>query len=206
MLAQSDGRGIQSCLFLNAQNKQTIHEILGPLRELGIPCAAIVDVDMIDSSHSWTTLFKAAHVPDASIASMNINRDRCYKILKPISDYKKKGGINLLTGQDKAASVDLFDAGDQYGIFVIRHGELENWLAKHGPIVGKGPEWLINAFEKMGDDPSSENYIRPASNDVWAFIDKIKAWFENPGRKGIPSIEDQEAKAEESKNTTINIQ
>ncbi|MGN6494324.1 MAG: ATP-dependent nuclease [Agriterribacter sp.] len=47
LLSHSNGRGIANCLFLNAQNKQTIHEIMKPLRLMGIPCAAIVDVDVI---------------------------------------------------------------------------------------------------------------------------------------------------------------
>jgi hypothetical protein len=39
--------GIQNCLFINAQNKQTVQTIMRPLRKLGIPAAAIVDVDVL---------------------------------------------------------------------------------------------------------------------------------------------------------------
>ncbi len=46
LLALSSERGIPNCLFLNAQNKQTVHEIMKPLREMGIPCAGIVDIDI----------------------------------------------------------------------------------------------------------------------------------------------------------------
>src|SRR5260221_1485977 len=45
-------KGIHNCLFLNAQNKQTIHEIVRPLREMGIPCAGIVDVDVVKEGGS----------------------------------------------------------------------------------------------------------------------------------------------------------
>lgn len=38
---------IQDCLFLNAHGKQEIWDILKPLRELGIPTAVIVDIDVI---------------------------------------------------------------------------------------------------------------------------------------------------------------
>src|SRR5207248_10030214 len=39
--------GIPNCLFLNAQNKQTVRSIIRPLRELGIPAAGIVDIDVL---------------------------------------------------------------------------------------------------------------------------------------------------------------
>src|SRR5260370_23066181 len=39
-------RGLNNALFLNAQNKQTVPTILAPLRQLGIPAAGIVDVDV----------------------------------------------------------------------------------------------------------------------------------------------------------------
>ncbi|WP_224369689.1 hypothetical protein [Hyalangium versicolor] len=40
-------KGHRACAFLNAQNKQTIHRIISPLREMGIPAAAVVDLDVI---------------------------------------------------------------------------------------------------------------------------------------------------------------
>ena len=47
LLAENDPRGISNCLFLNAQNKQTVWDIVKPLRELGIPALAIVDIDIL---------------------------------------------------------------------------------------------------------------------------------------------------------------
>ncbi len=40
-------RGVEDCLFLNAQNKQTIHKLVSPLRTLGIPAVAVADLDFI---------------------------------------------------------------------------------------------------------------------------------------------------------------
>ena len=37
LLQANDPRGIEGCLFLNAQNKQTVWDIVHPLRELGQP-------------------------------------------------------------------------------------------------------------------------------------------------------------------------
>jgi len=48
-------RGIKDALFLNGQNKQTIYRLIQPLRRLGIPAAAVVDLDMIkESGNNWT--------------------------------------------------------------------------------------------------------------------------------------------------------
>lgn len=47
LLAAGDPRGIEGCLFLNAQNKQTVWDIVKPLRELGIPCVGVVDIDIL---------------------------------------------------------------------------------------------------------------------------------------------------------------
>jgi hypothetical protein len=59
--------GIPNCLFINAQNKQTIQTIVKPLRELGIPAAGIVDIDVIkDGGSVWTGLLASAFVPTLS--------------------------------------------------------------------------------------------------------------------------------------------
>ena len=51
--------GIPNCLFLNAQNKQTVPTVLKPLRNLGIPAVGIVDVDVLkDGGTAWTTFLE----------------------------------------------------------------------------------------------------------------------------------------------------
>jgi hypothetical protein len=75
----------------------------------------------------------------------------------------------------------------EYGVFLVPVGELECWLLplQRGPYQGK-VEWLIQTFQAMGEDPTSPTYIRPAADDVWAFIGEIKSWLHNPRRLGIP--------------------
>ena len=46
---------------------------------------------------------------------------------------------------------------------------------------------VIEVFEKMGEDPTQEFYVKPTDNDVWAFMNKIKEWLFNQRRKGIPA-------------------
>ena len=98
---------------------------------------------------------------------------------------KRDGGIQILEEADQEALNNLFDKLAEYGLFIIPNGELESWL-KPLNASGHGPNWLVEVFEKMGEDPSSEDYLRPSGGDVWSFIERISVWFFNAQRKGIP--------------------
>lgn len=98
---------------------------------------------------------------------------------------KIAGGIDLLNGEDKEACSNFFNQLDEYGVFVIRQGELESWL-KALNATGHGSNWLIDIFEKMGDNPEIDGYTKPTAGDVWDFIGKVKNWIDNTSRKGIP--------------------
>ena len=98
---------------------------------------------------------------------------------------KRDGGIQILEDSDQEALSNLFDKLAEYGLFIVPNGELESWL-KPLNATGHGPNWLVEVFEKMGEDPSSDDYLKPSDGDVWSFIEKISVWFFNPKRKGIP--------------------
>lgn len=186
--------GIANCLFINAQNKQTVRTILKPLRELGIPTVGIVDIDILkDGGGEWTGFLKSGFVPDISHQSQSEIRGALNKKLKATgSDMKRDGGLELLEEADREAAGNLFDQLEDYGLFVVRNGELESWL----PVLqasGHGPTWLIEAFEKMGEDPDDSEYLRPGNDDVWEFMSRIKAWFSNPNKKGIPTSTQKDA-------------
>ncbi|MDW3094619.1 MAG: AAA family ATPase [Gammaproteobacteria bacterium] len=180
--------GIPNCLFINAQNKQTVHTIIRPLRELGIPTAGIIDVDILKEGGSvWAQFLSGAFVPEIVRNAFSHSRSDLKKKLDESGlNMKKDGGIDILDSDDRQAAIDLFDQLDEYGLFVVRNGELESWL-KTLNVTGHGPSWLINIFEEMGEDPDSSNYLKPSNNDVWMFIGSIKKWLLNQSRKGIPT-------------------
>ncbi|MEP0803328.1 AAA family ATPase [Funiculus sociatus GB2-M1] len=180
--------GIPNCLFLNAQNKQTVQIIIKPLRELGIPAVGIVDVDILkDGGRDWTNFLKGGFVPELEHQSLGGLRNAVkQKIDETGKEMKRNGGVDILSGSDKEAANNLFDKLAEYGLFVVRKGELESWLSSVG-ATGHGPSWLIDIFEKMGEDPESQDYLKPSDDDVWLFCGEIKKWFTNPNRKGIPS-------------------
>ena len=180
--------GITNCLFINAQNKQTVKTILKPLRCLGIPAAGIVDIDVLkDGGSVWTGFLESGFLPDISHQPLSNLRVAIKQKLEATgSNMKKDGGLELLGAEDKEAGNNLFDQLDEYGLFVVRKGELESWLPSLN-ATGHSPGWLIEVFEKMGEDPESDEYQKPGSDDVWEFISKIKIWFSNPNKKGIPT-------------------
>lgn len=180
--------GLRNCLFINAQNKQTIHQIIKPLRELGIPAVAIVDVDILkEGGVVWTSFLGGGFVPDITKQSLNQSRALVHKKFCDLAlDMKRGGGIEQLPPTDMSAAEDLFAQLSEYGLFCLKRGELESWL-KHLSATGHGPKWLIEVFEKMGENPDDPGYVRPAEDDVWAFMYEIRSWLDNPRRKGIPS-------------------
>lgn len=180
--------GIPNCLFLNAQNKQTVQTLLRPLRKLGIPAAGVVDVDVLkEGGANWTNLLSSADVPQLSHGSFATLRAAVKSAMDATGkDMKREGGLAILSSAEKQAAEDLLTQLRQYGIFVVPGGELESWMKSLG-ASGHGPAWLIDVFEHMGEDPSNPNYVRPDTGDVWAFLRDIRSWLVDPTRKGIPA-------------------
>lgn len=179
--------GIKNCLFINAQNKQTVQTILRPLRQLGIPAAGIVDIDVLkDGGTNWTNLLSAASVPAISHGPLAAMRSAVKNAMDATGlNMKRDGGIGILQPADREAADNLINQVGDYGIFIVPGGELESWL-KALNISGHGPTWLIDIFQRMGIDPDSADYVRPEANDVWLFLSRIKHWLVDPNRRGIP--------------------
>jgi predicted ATPase len=187
LLRYNPETGIANCLFINAQNKQTVKTIIKPLRELGIPAVGLVDVDILkDGGQVWSGFLESSFIPELEHQSLaNLRSAVKQKFYDSGKDMKRDGGVEILSDSDKEAANNLFDKLAEYGVFVVRKGELESWLPNLA-ATGHGPSWLIDIFEKMGEDPESTSYLKPSSEDVWSFLGEIKKWFANPTRKGIP--------------------
>ena len=179
--------GIHNCLFLNAQNKQTTKVIVTPLRKLGIPTASIVDIDILKEGGSvWTSYLASGYIPDATQPALCTYRSTIKtEINQAGKNLKKDGGIDILEDSTKEAADLLLNQLAEFGLFVVRKGELESWLLPL-QITGHGSEWLIKMFEKMEEDPTSPTYVKPEEDDVWGFIKKINDWFCLREKKGIP--------------------
>lgn len=180
--------GIPNCLFINAQNKQTIQTIIRPLRQLGIPAAGIVDIDVLkDGGANWANLLSSANVPAIAHGSLATIRSAVKLAMDDTGkDMKRDGGVAILQQPEQEAALNLLGQLGEYGILVVPGGELESWLKQLG-ASGHGPSWLISVFEKMGEDPDAHDYLKPTTDDVWAFMQRMKAWLVDSSRKGIPA-------------------
>ncbi|MBS7202927.1 MAG: AAA family ATPase [Haemophilus parainfluenzae] len=188
LLKEKDPRGIEGCLFLNAQNKQTVWDIVKPLRELGIPTVGIVDIDVIkEGGEVWNKVLNGIYLPELSHNFYRTGRQTLKQAFDKISgkDMKRDGGVNLLNDSEKEFCLDFFKHLSDYGCLVVPVGEIEKWLESLDIDRGKS-SWLRNIFEKMGDNPDLDEYVRPASGDVWDFIGEASKWINDPNKKGIP--------------------
>lgn len=186
LLKYSPENGISNCLFVNAQNKQTVHQIIKPLRDLGIPTVAIVDIDILkEGGKVWNDFLDCANVPDILIKSLGSMRQEIKNKFTSLNlDMKREGGVTALPKAEQEVLNNIFDQLNNYGLFVVRNGELECWL-KELRATGHGPKWLIEIFEKMGEIPDHVNYLKPKDDDVWKFLNVINKWITNPNKKGI---------------------
>ena len=180
--------GVPNCLFINAQNKQTVPTILKPLRQLGIPAVGIVDVDVIKEGGAvWSSIMNGAFLPQLEQQSLATLRSAAKaKFDLAGKDMKREGGVMLLDPSDREAVENLFARLAEYGLFIVPGGELESWLPSLG-AAGHGPQWLVTVFEKLGEDPDSDEYMKPQIGDVWEFLGAVKEWLNDPLRKGIPT-------------------
>lgn len=187
LLTQSEGGG-RGILFLNAQNKQTVRRIIGPLRKLGVPAAAIVDIDVLkDGGNEWTSLLESAQMPKSMHPALSIQRITLMGLFEEIDKtgkkMKREGGIRLLRTADQATCRHLFEQLAQYGIFILPEGELESWLRPLG-ATGHGPTWLVDIFARMKSAPEQDGYVSPSDSDVWEFMRSIAMWIRDPARLG----------------------
>jgi energy-coupling factor transporter ATP-binding protein EcfA2 len=177
-----------SILFLNAQNKQTLHRLVAPLRRLGIPAVAAIDFDFLsDGGPDWKHLLCAASVSAIERKSLSQARALIADVYRKASVEMKTVGITHLQGGDRDAANYVLTRLAQHGIFVVPNGALESWLPNLG-VTGPKERWITRMFERMGATPGAEDYVGPnPDDDVWGYISQIRQWITNPGRLGMPS-------------------
>lgn len=185
--------GVRHASFLNAHTKQEGAHIARVLRNVGIPAAMILDVDWIkEDGKVANRYFAAAGVPAGLRPGLLETRRRVRASLEAVDEhYKTRGGIGLLRGDQLATANIFFDQMAAYGLFTVRHGELEHWLP-HLEVKVRKELWLSAMFERLGSDPSDPTFVKPAEDDVWQHLRQIDAWIRNPEKQGMTYVDPAE--------------
>lgn len=181
----ADGTGVPDAVFLNAQNKQTIRRIVAPLRRMGIPAAAVPDLDVM-KDNDLLRLAGACFVEPAVLKAVKVRLRTIQAAFAKAGLLLDKAGLAAIDPPTRQEVAGLIGVLAEYGMFVVTVGEVEDWLPYLGVAVAK-KDWLPAMFAAMGTDPDDPAYERPRADDVWAFLRRIGRWVENPNRKGMPA-------------------
>ena len=155
---------------------------------MGYRAVGIVDVDILKEGGAvWAAFLEGGFVPELERQSLaELRRSVKNKLDITDKNMKRDGGLELLDHGDKEAATNLCERLCEYGLFIVKKGELESWLPELG-ASGHGQLGSSMFFRRWERDPEGESYLRPRINDVWSFLAEIKNWLSNPERKGIPS-------------------
>jgi ABC-type ATPase involved in cell division len=183
LLKYSHG-GARNCVFLNGHGWQSLKVIIRPLREMGVPAAAVVDLDVIKKPE-LADLLEAASVPAvlrSSLGGMRGQADGAFRA----KDLESSDGIAQLPAEDRPCAEALIKIVEEYGVFIVPAGRAEKWLASLHVDASKR-NWLPAMFARLGSDPDATGYVRPEAGDVWDFVRSVGRWIGNPRRKGMPA-------------------
>lgn len=185
-LASAKRMAAEDTLFMNGVGKGTISRIIRPLRSMGIPAAAIVDLDIIEKDGELIPLLRSAFMSEVDVDNYAAIASKVNKAFVAGKIEKKVSGIYGLPEPAKTECLTLIERLAEFGLFVVPVGEPERWLTHLG-IMSHGNKWLQNMFSALGDDPQAVGYVSPSEGDVWEFMSKVGSWINRPDRFGIPN-------------------
>lgn len=178
--------GLPATLFVNARGISSIKNLVRPIRLLGIPAAAFVDLDVVKlEGRAWADLLEAVLIPELTRGGLGQQRGEIRKKFDELALDMKKGGILQLPPGDRDAVQSFLDTLAQYGLFVVPVGEMECWL-KNLSAAGSKDDWVMNVLGLLGSDFGDSGYVHPGEDDVWEFVRKVCAWIGDPQRRGMP--------------------
>ncbi len=183
-LLEARAGGASDTLFVNAYEKSTLRRIIEPLRNMGIPAAAITDLDIV-KTNDFSNLLRSAAVPEATRDSLNTLRSRVKQAFERGGLDMKDVGIGGLAGSDREDTQNLINATAEYGIFIVPVGELEHWFRRTHSLTDQPGKksWVPWILDLMNTRPE---LFEVEDDDIWAFLRQVGEWVENPERKGMP--------------------
>lgn len=174
-------------LFINAHSKQSTAKIAGPLREMGIPAAIVVDFDVFKGNEDFKHILSDLGVPQVlangwcqtkALIAQHCSDNKI--------DWKKRGMLDIADEDIRISVKNLIQNLRSFGVFVVPNGELESWLKDLDVVETKNKRnWLLSAFDKLGGDPDAPDFVGPRKGDIWDFVRAISFWINDPEREGV---------------------
>lgn len=180
----SPPQGITDCVFLNAQNWQTVARVATPLRRLGVTTALILDLDALIQEGHWSDVLGTRELAPGVADNLLSSRHECGAILRSVGRVSgdkgapwvcKVRGLDLLAPDDRQRVESFLDELAKVGVFVVPLGALENWLRNLGVTRKEG--WVVEMLTRLGSRGDAA-YVVPGEGDVWAFLQRIRRWAE----------------------------
>lgn len=174
-------------LFINAHSKQSTAKIAGPLREMGIPAAIVVDFDVFKGNEDFKHILSDLGIPQVltngwcqtkALIAQHCSDNKI--------DWKKRGMLDIADEDIRISVKNLIQNLRSFGVFVVPNGELESWLKDLDVVETKNKRnWLLSAFDKLGGDPDAPDFVGPRKGDIWDFVRAISFWINDPEREGV---------------------
>lgn len=186
-------KGMEDILFIDSGGGlNMVYKTIEPLRKIGVPAAAIVDFDFITTSdREWDNLIDACQIDKES----DRYKEKCKFVRESakrneISKQLKKNGYEfskkLLDEGNKTYfdTLELLKFLDEYGLFVVPIGELENWIPELSNQENRKLKWDKSVFNIL-QYPSKDHFETDSEFNIWKFIYKLSEWINDPNRKGV---------------------
>jgi hypothetical protein len=131
--------------------------VIGPLRELGVPAAAIIDLDTITGpKREWEKFYRAINLDESASQALDARRTPVAATLRALGEGPDNKLLCKKTGILGLPATELLRDLGEYGIFVVDVGELESWLAPLSVASGSKAKWIIDVFRALGANPNSQ--------------------------------------------------
>lgn len=165
----AERQGAPDCHFLDAGSWQSVRRLLAPLRRLGIPTSAIVDLD-VAGQPEFSALMDAAGVTRAEADGIRAILTAHLPTLRA-TGVSLKRGLHAVPGDAREQLKQVLDQLALHGLFLVPVGELEGWL----PGVGSQSksEWTDRAISKLAGEPTGA-----MSTAVRDFVVRMAGWLE----------------------------
>lgn len=155
-------------LFTYGHNKQTIPRVTSAMNDVGVPHAAIADIDVIKEPATVRGIITSMQSGHTNLH--NLCNQFNQKLRESEYDWShiKGEGISALEGELKGDLQQIIDDSAEQGLFIVPVGELEGWIDLE---ESKGPRWVVGALDYINDEGAPE--------PLAAFVQGVADYLEN---------------------------